>query len=255
MRLALTREISPEIARCELTHLDRAPIDYNRAVDEQGAYEEALRDLGCTVRRLPVGGDFPDSVFIEDTAVVLDEVAVIARPGAESRRGEIKAVGDVLDHFRPCYSVDAPATLDGGDVLRVGKQLYVGVGARTNAQGVAQLRAILAPLRYTVHAVQYRECLHLKSAASLVGPDLVLINPKWVDATVFHRLRTIEIDPSEPFAANALRVDKAVVHAVEFPATRQRLKDAGLTVRSVPAGELAKAEGGVTCCSLIFDAR
>src|SRR4051812_39912386 len=196
MRLALTREISPSITRCELTHLERTPIDLKRARDEQGEYEEVLRDLGCTVERLPAGGDFPDSVFIEDTAIVLDEVAVLTRPGAESRRKEVNGVGDVLGKYRPCFSVDAPGTLDGGDVLRIGKQLYVGVGARTNAEGVAQLRRILAPLRYTVTAVQYRGCLHLKSAASFVGADLVLINPEWVDATVFGRLRAIAVDPS-----------------------------------------------------------
>ena len=255
MRLALTREISPSITRCELTHLERTPIDFNRALDEHAEYEDVLRNLGCTIERLPAGGDFPDSVFIEDTAIVLDEVAVLTRPGAESRRGEVNGVADALGKYRPCFSIDAPGTLDGGDVLLIGKQLFVGVGSRTNAEGVAQLRAILASLRYTVTPVKYRGCLHLKSAATQVGPDLVLINPEWVDAGVFGRLRAIDVDPSEPHAANALRVDKTVIHPAEFPRTRERMKKMGVNVRQVPAGELAKAEGGVTCCSLIFDVR
>ena len=194
----------------------------------------------------------PDSVFIEDAAIVLDELAVITRPGAESRRVETAAVAAAVRSYRPVAAILAPGTLDGGDVLRIGRRLMVGVGYRSNEAGIAQLRSIVASQGYTVEAVQFTGCLHLKSAASVVADDMVLVNPEWVDARLFAPLRVIEVDPSEPFAANAVMVDGSVVYPAEHLRTLERLESAGLDVRKVPAGELAKAEGGVTCCSLLL---
>jgi dimethylargininase len=250
--LAITRDISPAIEHCELTHLARTPIDVPRARAEHDAYEATLRELGCRVERLPAGPDVPDSVFIEDTAVVLDELAVITRPGAASRRPETAAVAEKVRSLRPVAAILAPGTLDGGDVLLIGRRLFVGAGYRSNDAGIAQLRAIVGSQGYTVEPVTFDGCLHLKSAVSLVADDLVLINPAWVDAGQFAPLRVLEIDPREPFAANALRVGGAVVFPAEHVHTLRRLQAAGLDVRPVPAGELAKAEGGVTCCSLLL---
>ncbi len=250
--LALTRDISPAIEHCELTHLERTTIDLARARAEHNEYESALRTLGYEVRRLPAGPDMPDSVFIEDTAVVLDELAVIMRPGAESRRVETAVVADAVRTYRPVAAILAPGTLDGGDVLRIGQRLFVGSGYRSNDVGIKQLRSIVGSQGYSVEAVPFQGCLHLKSAASLVADDLVLINPAWVDAERFQPLRTIDVDPSEPYAANALLIDGRVVYPAEHVRTRERLEAAGLTVHPVPAGELAKAEGGVTCCSLLL---
>lgn len=249
---ALTREISPAILRCELTHLERQPIDLVRARDEHARYEAVLRSLGCEVERLPAGPEQPDSVFIEDTAVVLDELAVITRPGAISRRAETVAVAEALRRYRPVRAIDAPATLDGGDVLRAGRQLHVGIGQRTSAAGARALRDLSALYGYDVRLVEYRDCLHLKTAATLVADDLVLVNPAWVDAAQFAPLRTLDVHPDEPFAANALRVADAVILSDEHERTRLRLEAAGIAVIPVPARELAKAEGGVTCCSLVF---
>ena len=253
MRVALTREISPAIVNCELTHLERTPIDVGVARAQHEQYEQALRELGCNVQRLSSGDDQPDSVFIEDTAIVLGEVAIIAQPGAPSRRSELAAVENELQRHRMIQWIELPGTLDGGDVLRVGRRLFVGTGGRTNADGVAQLRASVAPFGYTVHPVAITGCLHLKSAATLVGGDLLLVNPAWLDLKPFGDLRTVAIDPSEPFAANALRIGERVIHAAEFPGTRERIEREGIAVRPVPASELAKAEGAVTCCSLVFD--
>lgn len=249
--LAITREISPAIAHCELTHLDRAPIDLARAESEHDAYEATLRELGCDVRRLTAGPHMADSVFIEDTAVVLDELAVITRPGAESRRTETAAVAATLRSLRPIAAILAPGIMDGGDVMRVGRTLYVGVGSRTNDAAIKQLRSIVASQGYAVEAVSFEGCLHLKTAVSVVADDLLLVNPRWVDGRRFGEMRMIEVDPAEPFAANALRVHDAVVYPAEYVRTTARLEAAGLDVRPVPAGELAKGEGGVTCCSLI----
>lgn len=252
-RRALTREISPAITRCELTHLERQPIDLDRARAEHAEYEAALRTLGCDVERLSAGLDQPDSVFIEDTAVVLDELAVITRPGAPSRRSETLAVAEALRPYRNVVTMAAPATLDGGDVMRAGRRLFVGVGRRTSAAGAEALRAVCARHGYDVRAVAYRDCLHLKTAATVVADDLVLINPAWLDPALLAPLRTLTVHPDEPFAANALRIADTVIVPAAHEQTRRRLQAAGISVVAVHAGELAKAEGGVTCCSLVFD--
>ncbi|HYW11664.1 MAG TPA: arginine deiminase family protein [Longimicrobium sp.] len=252
--IALTRDISPALEHCELTHLERAPIDLARAREQHEAYERALAELGCDVRRLPAGDDMPDSVFIEDTAIVVDEVAVITRPGAASRRGETAAVADALAAHRKLVRLDAPARLDGGDVMVVDRALFVGRSERTNMTGIRQLRDALRRYGYTVQAVPVRGCLHLKTAVTSLGDGRLLINRGWVPADAFAGYELIDVDADEPFAANALRVGDRIVYPTDFPRTRERLEAAGMDVVTVPADELAKAEGAVTCCSLVFRA-
>ena len=251
--IALTREISPRLAECELTHLAREPIDVARARDEHAAYEAALREAGAEVRRVEPAPEQPDSVFVEDTAVVLDELAIICRPGAASRRAETAAMSAVLRGLRPVVAILAPGTLDGGDVLRAGRRLFVGRSARTNADGIRQLSAIARSAGYEVVPVSFTGCLHLKTAATLVDDGVALVNPAWVAPSAIAPLETIAVDPGEPFAANALRIGKIVIHPAEFMRTRERLEARGIRVRTVPAGELAKAEGGVTCCSVVVE--
>lgn len=251
--VALTRPVPASLADCELTHVPRTPIAVETARAEHAAYERALATHGYEVRRLPAADDQPDSVFVEDTAVVVDEIAVIARPGAESRRGETTVVRDALAALRPVAAIVGPGTLDGGDVLRLGRSFYVGIGTRTNEAGVAQLRAHLAPFDYEVRGVPFRGALHLKTAVTAVGERTLLVNPDWVDARHFEGAWRVEIDPREPFAANALLLhDGAVVHSDAFVRTRERLRFSGVRVVPVPAGELAKAEGGVTCCAILL---
>jgi dimethylargininase len=245
--------VSPSIATCQLTHLPRSAIDLDVARTQHRAYENLLETLGCTLLRAPEAVDLPDSVFVEDVAVVLDELAVIAHPGAASRRGELADVAELLGRFRSLVWIQPPATLDGGDVFVIGKRMYVGRSARTNEAGIEQLRSILAPFRYEVHAVDLRDCLHLKTAISPVADDTLLAQPAWLDADVFEGFRIIEVEPGEPFAANALRIGDIVIHAEEFPRTNDLLAAHGIEVATVPASELAKAEGGVTCCSIIFE--
>ncbi len=251
MLLAITRGVSPSMSRCELTHLERRPIDPAIAAGQHAQYEECLRALGCTVQRLPAVPDLPDCVFVEDVAVVLDELAVITRPGAESRRGEVPAVAQALAPYRKLACIEAPGTVDGGDVLRVGRTLYVGLSGRSNAAGIEQMRAHLAPYGYTVTGVPVSGCLHLKSAVTQVGRDTLLINRHWVEPRTFAPLDLIDIDPSEPQAANGLLINGAVIYPQAFPRTKERLEQRGIAVRTVDLSELAKAEGAVTCCSLI----
>lgn len=254
MLMALTREISSAFQSCELTHLPRVPIDLDRARAQHAAYEWALVEAGCTVRRLDSGPNMPDAVFVEDIAVVLDEGAVICRPGAESRRAETPGVVEALTrHGRSLQQIQAPGVLDGGDVLVFGRHVFVGSSARTNRAGIDQLVHILGPVGYTVRAVPVRGCLHLKSAVTAVGADIVLINREWVSADAFAGLSLLDIDPQEPHAANALAIGDVVLYPTSCPRTRERLERRGLRVQPVDVDELQKAEGAVTCCSLIFE--
>ena len=254
MLIAMTREVSPAVGACELTHLARAPIDVERAVAQHRQYENLLAELGCELHRLPAEPALPDAVFVEDTAVVLDELAVITRPGAESRRDETASVADALKQCRKLFHIKPSGTLDGGDVLQTGKTLYVGRSKRSNREGIEQLRSILADFGYAVVAVETQDCLHLKTAVTQVADDTLLVNRHWVDAGVFGSMCLIDVAPSEPFGANALRIGNTLVYPAAFPGTRQRLEALTINVRTVDASELAKAEGGVTCCSLIFKA-
>ncbi|MBY0491939.1 MAG: N(G),N(G)-dimethylarginine dimethylaminohydrolase [Gemmatimonadaceae bacterium] len=249
--LALTRAVSPTLADCELTHLDRTPIDVARAEAQHAAYEQALRSLGCDVRRVPAAPENPDAVFIEDTAVVLDELAVITRPGAESRRSELEPVAEVLATLRPLHRLEAPGTLDGGDVMVVGSTIFVGRTLRTNDDGIAQLRAAVAPFGYRVIAVEVTGCLHLKSAVTALDTDTVLCNPAWVDPAAFAPKAAALVADDEPNAANVVRVGERLLAAEGYPRTNAMLRARGYSVTTVPADELAKAEGAVTCCSLI----
>ncbi|NOT06652.1 MAG: dimethylargininase [Gemmatimonadales bacterium] len=249
---ALVREVSPSVSRCELTHLARAPIDFEEAKRQHARYIAALEVLGCRIEWLPPLPDHPDAVFVEDTAVVLDELAVVTRPGAESRRGETASVAEALGKYREVRVMKGPGTLDGGDVLRLGRTLYVGITPRTDAAGRAELAALVEDAGYRVCPVAVHGCLHLKSAVTEVAPSILLANPKWISVADFSSFRVVPVALAEPAAGNALRVGEMVIHAAEFPATRSRLAVAGIPVRQVPASELAKAEGGVTCCSLML---
>ncbi|MBU1699115.1 MAG: dimethylargininase [Candidatus Eisenbacteria bacterium] len=229
------------------------------AVKQHRHYEDCLKALGCEVRRLPALDEFPDAVFVEDTAIVLDEMAIMTRPGAASRRGEVASVAAALKPYRNLTVIESPGLLDGGDVLRIGKRIYVGLSMRSNPEAVEQLHNILDPYGYTITSVSMKDCLHLKSAATQIAENKLLINREWVDAKDFEAaglldVDMIDVDPAEPFAANALMIGRAVVYPAAFPKTRSRLESQGILIRVVDTSELAKAEGGVTCCSLIFTA-
>jgi dimethylargininase len=216
-------------------------------------YEDALRESGITVTRVAPHDHCPDAVFVEDTAIVLDEIAVTTRPGAEKRRLEVDSVREALAGHRQMASIEAPATLDGGDVLVLGRDVYVGLTARSSLSGLQQLRAILAPLGYEVRGIPVHGCLHLKSAVTRAGAQLLVANPMWVDPGLFTGWEVIPVDFREPHAGNVLWLGASTIVAESFPRTNAllgRRTDSRLV--PVPASELAKAEGGVTCCSLLL---
>jgi dimethylargininase len=253
MPLAITRAISDSFPDCQLTHLERQPIDLLIARQQHRHYQETLRSLGCRVVELPADDSLPDCVFVEDTALVLPEVGVILHPGAASRRPETVAVTVALAPYRKLLSITAPGTLEGGDILVLGKIIYVGLSSRSNPAGIAQLAAHLQPYGYQVVGVELNDCLHLKSAITQVSPEALLVNRLWVDVESFQGWRLIDIHPAEPFGANALRLSGQVIYPSAYVETASRLEFNGLIVLPVDVSELAKAEGGVTCCSLIFE--
>ena len=249
---AITREVSRAMNRCELSYIDRVEIDIDLARAQHHAYEECLRAMGATVTALPEEPELPDSVFVEDPAMVLDEIAVLTRPGAESRRSEGETLAAAIEKFRPVLRMAAPATLEGGDVMRVGRTLYVGASARSNAAGVAQLSEMLKPFGYAVRAVEVCGCLHLKSGCTYLGEGFVLANREWVDTQALEGLRIVDVAPDEPFAANVLTIDGAALIPLCFPQTAAIVESLGWRVYGVDISELRKAEAGVTCSSLVF---
>ena len=258
--IAITRQVSPAINQCELTHLERKSIDYKRACTKHKQYEDTLRSLGIEIISLEAEPDLPDSVFVEDVALVLDDCAIMLNPGASSRRSEVASVEKILTPYREIFHIQPPGTADGGDVLTIGRTIYIGISSRSTEDAVEQIKAILEPRNlkvtssYQVHAVRVTGCLHLKSAVTQIGEDTLLINPEWVSKDGFPGMQFVEVDPSEPYAANALLVDSTVIYPSSFPRTRTKLEAAGIRMIIVDADELAKAEGAVTCCSLIFSA-
>jgi dimethylargininase len=253
MYTAVTRALSPSINDCERSFMPKVPIDVALAQEQHQQYEAALREIGCVVVSLPALPDLPDSTFVEDAAIVLDELAIITRPGVESRRPETSAIAPLLGEFRRLVFISPPGTLEGGDVLRSGKSIFVGKSVRSNKFGIDQLRSFVGPFGYTVTPVDMHDCLHLKSAVTLVSPRTLLLNPQWVDRTPFEDMTCIEVDPSEPFAANALMAGTHVLYPNSFPLTRRRLAEHHISVRALNMSELQKAEGAVTCCSLVFE--
>jgi dimethylargininase len=252
MITAITRAVSPAIVDCQLSFIQRQPIDLQVARHQHQAYEQLLEKLGARVVSLPAEPNLPDSMFVEDTAIVLDELAVIFPLGTESRRPEADSIAEALSKFRKLKYITLPGMVEGGDILRVGRILYVGLTKRTNAEGIRQLAAILAPHHYEVIPVPVTGCLHLKSAATRLGRGTLLANRAWFDPSPFFSFAWINVDPSEPHAANALPIGDTIIFPASFPRTRARLEAAGFHVTPLDISELQKAESGLTCSSLIF---
>jgi dimethylargininase len=233
-------------------HFTRKPIDLAKAMAQHKAYEDCLAELGVQIVSLAAEPELPDAVFVEDAAIVVDEVAVIPIMGAPSRRAETASLAEMLSRYRPIEFLVGPATLDGGDVLRIGRSVFVGLSRRTNLEGVAQLREILGPHGYKVEPVEVEKCLHLKSACSYVGNNTLLINRAWIDAARLDEFELIDVPEEEPAGANALLIGDVVIMAALFTKTRALLEGRGFRVRAIDLSELQKAEAGVTCTSLVF---
>lgn len=252
---AIVRQPSLLMAEaCELTHVERRPIDMELAARQHAAYAATLASLGANVNVLPPLPGQADCAFVEDPMLILPELVILTRPGAVSRQMEGQSLLAHVPGDRPLARIEAPATLEGGDVLRVGKMLYVGLSSRTNEAGIASLRRLAAPHGYTVEAVPVPGALHLKTAVTALAPDLFVANPGWIDTSVFGNAHIIAADATEPFAGNILPVSDSFITAAAHPRTTAAIIAAGFAVSTVDISEFAKAEAGLTCMSLIWQA-
>jgi dimethylargininase len=253
MLTALTRAVSRSLASCELTWLPREVIDLDLADSQHKQYEQSLAAMGIHVISLPEQPDMPDAVFVEDPLLVFDEVAIVTRMGSPSRRPESVSLAEAIAPFRPVLRLLEPATLEGGDVMRVGRDVFVGLSSRTNEAGVEQLTRGLQPFGYRVRPIEVRGCLHLKSACCSIGDGKILANPAWLDTAPLRDYTIVEVAPDEPGAANILRIGDVVLMPAAFPQTQAVVRSQGLTVRTVDISELMKAEAAITCSSVIFE--
>ena len=252
--LAITHVPSPNMQRGERTFVDELVVDYELSLRQHAEYRAALQRCGAEVIVLDVNRTMPDCVFVEDTAIVLRELAVMMSPGAESRRGEPAGIEPSLRQFREVRRVKRPATIDGGDVVVAGRSIYVGESPRTNSEGIAALRETLAPFGYSVTGVPVRQCLHLKTACSALPDGRFLVNAEWIDASPLPAERLVSVPADEPWAGDVLVIGNQIILAEAFPQTADLLSGLGFETIPVAVSEFAKVEGGVTCLSLVFDA-
>jgi dimethylargininase len=253
MLTAITRSVSPAINDCELSFISRQPIDLAIACEQHHAYEQLLARLGARVISLPAEAELPDSMFVEDPALVLDELAVIFPLGTETRRREAASIAAALSPFRKLSHVNLPGMIEGGDILRLGRKLFVGLTERSNREGIAQLSQIVAPHGYQVVGVPVTGCLHLKSAVTFLGNKTLLANRAWFDSSFFEGYEWLDVHPAEPHAGNALALADIVIFPASFERTRARIESRGLHVSQLDISELQKAESGLTCSSLLFE--
>ena len=255
MQLAITHVPSSNLADGLRTHVARIEIDQSSALQQHREYCRTLERLGAEVITLDVNPLAPDAVFIEDTAIVLDEVAILTSMGKAARRAEPDAVEPVLRKYRQVEKIVVPALIEGGDVLRLGRMLLVGVSSRTNQAGFDALEGIVSRYGYRVTPVPVRGCLHLKTACTGLPDGALLVNREWLDLAAIADLETISVPGTEPWGANTLTLNGTVVLADEHRETADLLRRRGYNVEAVALSEFAKAEGGVTCLSLVFSSR
>ena len=253
MLTAITRAVSSALTNCELSFIDRKPIDMAKARAQHHTYEVLLGKLGAKVISLPEEPDLPDSMFVEDPAIVLDEVAIICTLGTETRRREATTIAAALEKFRKLAHIKLPGTLEGGDVLRVGKKIYVGVTRRSNPEGIRQLAVLVSTFGHELTAVPVTGCLHLKSAVTFLGRNTLLANRTWFDANRLEGFEWVDVHPAEPHAGNALQIDDSVIYPASFQRTAALISQKGFRLELLDISELQKAESGLTCSSLLFE--
>jgi dimethylargininase len=254
MLTALTRAVSRSLSSCELTWLARQEIDIDLAIRQHKQYERSLEAMGVRVISLPEQPEMPDAVFVEDPLLVFDEIAIVTRMGSPSRRSESESLSEAISPFRPVRTLVEPATLEGGDLMRIGRDVFVGLSSRTNEAGIQQLTRELGQFGYRVRPVEVRGCLHLKSACCSMGDGKILANPAWLDSTPLRDYSIVEVAADEPGAANILRIGDTVLMPAAFKHTQEIVRNEGLVVRTVDISELMKAEAAITCSSVIFEA-
>jgi dimethylargininase len=252
MKTAILNQPTPALAECELTFIRREPIHFETVWRQHAAYAAALQRVGVRVALCTVNQASPDAVFVEDHAIILDEIAIMASMGSVSRRSEVGAMAGIISGFREIKAISLPATIEGGDVLRVGKTLFVGLSSRTNEEGFVAFEEIARLYGYLVIPVTVHGCLHLKTGVTALNDETFIRNPAWFDATPFRAVKWIDVPPDEPWAANVLRIGETIIVNAACPRTADIIERLGFNTERVDISELNKAEAGLTCMSLIF---
>lgn len=250
---ALVGAVSRNINQCELTYCEREQIDHAKACAQLEAYKYLLRTLNVNLISMDAIDSSPDCCFVQDTAIVLDEICIVASMGAPSRAAETRSVEAVLSRFRPVRRILPPATIDGGDVVQLGKRIFVGASRRTNARGIARLTELVEPFGYKTIPVDVNGGLHLTTGCGIVNDETVLLNPRWLDASAFKGLRQLHVAEDEPWSANTIRIDSTVCIEQQAPKTFDQIQPYVENVVTLDISEFRKAEGSLSCLSLIFN--
>lgn len=252
MLIALTHTVSPNIMNGEVTFIDRKAVNYDLAVQQHDIYCQALSDCGAEVKKLSVNLNSPDSCFVEDTAIIFDEVAIITSMGISSRQHESKTIAPELDRYREIIHIELPAIIEGGDVLQIGRRVYVGLSRRTNIQGVHKLAQILKQWDYEIIPVELKNCLHLKTACTAISEEIILLNPQWVEPETFSDYKVLSVPKEEMWAANTIRVGDRILLQHGFPRTLELVSRNHNALEILNISEFSKIEAGLSCLSLIF---
>jgi dimethylargininase len=252
MRRALVRPISVTFADAITMRPKSAPIEVALARQQHHAYVDALSRAGAEIVQLAAEDEFPDGCFVEDCALIADGVALITRPGAPSRRGEVESVRRALERVLRVELTEAPATLDGGDCMRVGKRIFVGRSQRTNEAGIARVREVFAPLGYHVIAIPLHDVLHLKCVCSPLDDETILLADGTLPRELFAGVGVLPVPSHEECAANAVAIGRTVLVADGHPETARVVARHGLEVLAVETSEIRKADGALTCLSLLY---
>lgn len=246
---------SPRLAECQLTYMDRIPIDPILALEQHKAYVKALEKMGVDVEILQINEQCPDGVFVEDPVIVLDEIAIITSMGNPARRGEIPAIKEYVSGIRPIREVHSPAKLEGGDILRIGKRIFIGLSSRTDLAGIEALKNITNHYDYEIVPVRVTGSLHLKTAVTALDDHTVLINPLWLDTSLFKDFQLVPVPTEEPWGANILRLPQGLIANVAYPGTCHLIASLGYHLETVDISEFGKAEAGLTCMSVVYNDR
>lgn len=235
-----------------LTTAELGAPDFDLIMEQHQAYAATLQSLGLKVELLQSLPDYPDAYFVEDVAIVTPEIAVVTNPGADERTGEAHHIGPILAKYRSLAKIEAPGTLDGGDVMQVENQFYIGVSDRTNEEGARQLEQILLQYGYQCTVVPVKGGLHLKSDVSYIGRNTLLVTAALAKSDAFANYHKILVREDETYAANSLLVNDQILTPKAFPDTKRKLISAGFDVIEMETSEMQKMDGGLSCMSLRF---
>jgi len=249
---AIARRPAPNFAQGLTTAVNQESPRYEILVNQHAEYIAALKSSGLEVMLLDALPDHPDAYFVEDTAVVAADVAVITNPGADSRKGEEETIAPVLAKYRKTEKIRPPGTVDGGDVLQVDHHFFIGISERTNHEGAGQLGRILKQYGYTYTTVAVGEGLHFKSSVNYVGQNTLLVTEDFAPNEQLQGYDTIIVDREESYAANTLFINDHLLTPRGYPGTRRKLEVLGFKIIELDTSEVRKMDGGLTCMSIRF---